>query len=57
MIQVSKKTQIDSKKDKYIALVDNRQQPKIPKNLPHKQIERKLKKGNNKIFKYIILYV
>jgi hypothetical protein len=41
------------KKDIKIALVDKKQEPEVPIKRPKQAQERKLKKGNNKIQRYI----
>jgi hypothetical protein len=45
------------KKDTKIAKVETTQQPKIPKNLPKKKQDIKLKKGKIMIHKYIGLLI
>ena len=59
MLQLDPKTAVswrakrERKKDIKIALVDNKQEPEVPIKRPKQAQERKLKKGNNKIQRYI----
>jgi hypothetical protein len=54
-ITISKNPKSDKRKVNMIAEVAKKQEPDVPKNLPKQAQEMKLRKGKNKIQRYIIL--